>query len=218
MKFDILNRVTGSVQVSVEIECAADVLPSVKLGLAVKAAIKEKANLSSADLRSANLSSANLSSANLRSADLRSADLCWADLSSADLCSAYLSSADLRSANLRSADLCWADLRSAKNFELPIARTRILPEGQLIGWKKLIDGSIAKLSIPAESKRSHAFGRKCRAQFVDVLEGFGVSQHDGVTSYAPGIRVTCDKWDDDWMQECAGGIHFYITKIEAENH
>jgi len=243
MKFDILNRFSGAIQVSVEIECFADAPPSIKLGLAVRAAIKEmadlrSADLRSADLRSADLSSANLSSANLRSANLRSADLSSADLSSAnlrsanlrladlrsanlrlaDLSSANLSSANLRSADLSSANLSSANLRSAKDAELPIARTRILPEGQLIGWKKLKDGSIAKLSIPAEARRSHSFGRKCRAEFVDVLEGEGVSAHDGITRYKPGKRVPCDKWEEDWTQECAGGIHFFITKIEAENH
>ena len=203
MKFDILNRFSGAIQVSVEIECFADAPPSIKLGLAVRAAIKEMADLRSADLRSADLRSADLSSANLSSANLRSANLRSADLSSADLSSANLSS---------------ANLRSAKDAELPIARTRILPEGQLIGWKKLKDGSIAKLSIPAEARRSHSFGRKCRAEFVDVLEGEGVSAHDGITRYKPGKRVPCDKWEEDWTQECAGGIHFFITKIEAENH
>ena len=193
MKFDILNRFSGAIQVSVEIECFADAPPSIKLGLAVRAAIKEMADLRSADLRSADLRSADLSSANLSSANLRSADLSSANLSS-------------------------ANLRSAKDAELPIARTRILPEGQLIGWKKLKDGSIAKLSIPAEARRSHSFGRKCRAEFVDVLEGEGVSAHDGITRYKPGKRVPCDKWEEDWTQECAGGIHFFITKIEAENH
>ena len=203
MKFDILNRFSGAIQVSVEIECFADAPPSIKLGLAVRAAIKEMADLRSADLRSADLRSADLSSANLSSANLRSA---------------YLRSADLSSADLSSANLSSANLRSAKDAELPIARTRILPEGQLIGWKKLKDGSIAKLSIPAEARRSHSFGRKCRAEFVDVLEGEGVSAHDGITRYKPGKRVPCDKWEEDWTQECAGGIHFFITKIEAENH
>jgi len=46
----------------------------------------------------------------------------------------------------------------------------------------------------------------------------GVSQHDGKTTYCKGERVTCHKWSDDWQQECAGGIHFYITREEAEAH
>jgi hypothetical protein len=26
----------------------------------------------------------------------------------------------------------------------------------------------------------------------------------------------CDAWGEDWMQECSGGIHFFITRAEAE--
>jgi hypothetical protein len=93
-----------------------------------------------------------------------------------------------------------------------------LPEGDLIGWKKLKGGTIAKLRIPGDANRSHAFGRKCRAEYAIVIEGEGVSTHDGKTQYAPGLRVVCDKWEDDWTQECAGGIHFFISRIEAENY
>jgi hypothetical protein len=141
-----------------------------------------------------------------------------ANLSGADLYGANLSGADLSRADLSRADLSGADLSGAENSELAIARTRILPEGDLIGWKKLQGGVIAKLRIPADAKRSHAFGRKCRAEFADVIEGEGISQHDGKTKYAPGERVVCDQWSEDWQEECAGGIHFYITRAEAKAH
>ena len=61
MKYDILNRFSGEVQCSVEIECAADAFPSVKLGLAIKVALSEKKDLRGAYLGGANLSGANLS-------------------------------------------------------------------------------------------------------------------------------------------------------------
>ncbi len=141
---------------------------------------RKKKSLSYADLRSADLRYADLSYADLRSADLRSADLRYADLRYADL-----SYANLRSADLRSADLRYANLSSAKNSELAVAMTRILPEGSIIGWKKCSGGVIVKLRIPEEAKRSHAFGRKCRAEYGDVIEvigaEFGVSLHDGET-------------------------------------
>lgn len=118
------------------------------------------------------------------------------------------------------ANLNGADLSSAEDAELAIAQTRILPEGELIGWKKCRDNILVKLLVPAEAKRSHAFGRKCRAEFVDVLEIIdakkAVSKHDGETTYEVGKRITCDEWCDDWQQECAGGIHFFITREEAE--
>ena len=188
MKFEVRNRYTGEVQFTAEIGCADGASTSIKLGLAVRWAIKSRANLSGA---------------NLYGADLSGADLSGADLSGADL---------------SGANLYGADLSGAKNVALGIAKTRILPEGELIGWKKLANGTLCKLRVPTEAKRSHAFGRKCRAEYVDVIEGEGVSIHDGKTQYAPGARVTCDKWSENWQEECAGGIHFYITREEAEAH
>ncbi|WP_425639978.1 pentapeptide repeat-containing protein [Agrobacterium radiobacter] len=257
MKFDILNRFSGEVLFSAEISASADEMPSVKLGMAVKVAVKEKANLHGANLHGANLHGANLHGANLHGADLRSANLHGANLHGANLHGANLHGAnlhganlhgaDLRSANLRSAnlhganlhganlhgadlygadlrsaDLYGADLKDAKNADLVIAQTRILPSGSLIGWKKCKDDVIVKLRIPEEARRSHAFGRKCRAEFADVLEIIGaeqaVSSHDGVTVYRAGERVTPDKFDENWQEECAPGIHFFITKEEAENY
>jgi hypothetical protein len=249
LKFDVLNRWSGEVQFSAEIGCPADALPSVKLGLAVKWAVKNGANLGGADLGGADLGGAdlggaNLGGANLRSANLGGADLGGADLGGADLRSANLGGADLGGADLGGADLGGADLGgadlgganlgganlgganlrsanlgSAKNSDLAIAMTRILPEGDLIGWKKCQDNIIVKLRIPEAAKRSHAFGRKCRAEYVDVIEVIGadegISQHDGETKYIAGRRVTPDKFDENWMEECSSGIHFFITEAEA---
>ena len=125
-------------------------------------------------------------------------------------------------ADLRGADLRDADLRDAEGAELPIAQTRILPGGDLIGWKKCKGSVIVKLRIPEAAKRSHAFGRKCRAEYADVMEvigaDFGVSGHDGKTEYRAGSRITPDRFCEDWQNECSNGIHFFITRLEAENY
>jgi hypothetical protein len=190
------------------------------------------ADLREANLREAYLRGANLSGANLSGANLYGANLYGADLSGANLYGANLSGANLYGANLRGADLCGADLRGAdlreanlcgaKNAEMVIAQTRILPEGALIGWKKCKGGVIVKLRIPEVAKRSHAFGRKCRAEFAEVLEVIGegeaISMHDGETRYVVGETVRPDRFSEDWQDECAPGIHFYITKAEAEAH
>ena len=102
-----------------------------------------------------------------------------------------------------------------------IARTRILPEGALIGWKKCNGNVLVKLRIPVKAKRSHAFGRKCRCEYAKVLEVIGgeigiTDSHGPETRYEKGATVHCDKWDDDWTHECSGGIHFFITRAEAE--
>ena len=212
IKQDILNRFSGEVMFTAEIECAADELPSIKLGLAVRAAIKARANLAGAYLARANLAGANLADANLAGANLARANLAGANLAGANLADA----------NLADANLAGANLADAKNAEFAIAQTRILPEGDLIGWKKCSQGIIVKLRIPEAARRSHAFGRKCRAEYADVIEVIGadvaISQHDGRTEYRAGQRVTPDRFDENWQDECSSGIHFFITRLEAENY
>ncbi len=190
-------------------------------GANLRSADLSSANLYGASLRSADLYGADLYGANLRSADLSNANLRSADLSSADLRSADLSSADLRSANLSSADLRSANLSSAKMEPADAAALSILPdEGDVIGWKKCRYNVIVKLLILNATPRSNATGRKCRAREVRVLEvfgaEFGLSARDSNTKYIKDRVVKCDTWCEDRWQECAGGIHFFITRAEAE--
>ena len=142
----------------------------------------------------------------------------------ANLSGANLSGADLSGAYLRSADLGGAYLSGACNIS-PImnAETSIVPEcGQFVGWKKCMNGVLVRLMIGKNAKRSNATGRKCRAEYVEVLEvigaEFGVSKHNQTTEYHVGKIVRCDKWNEDRWVECGGGIHFFLTRIEAEKY
>ena len=162
------------------------------------------------------LIAAGIAAAGLPTQWLPAINLSWANLSEANLSGAYLSEADLSGAYLRG-----AYLRGAKDIPaFANAQTVIVPEGQIVGWKKCRDNVIVKLIIPAEARRSNATGRKCRAEYADVAEVIGaeagISRQDGMTEYRVGQRVTCDKWCEDRWEECAGGIHFFITRDEAE--
>ena len=181
-------------------------------------------------LHDANLRYADLSDANLRYADLRYADLHGADLSDADL-----SDANLRYADLRYADLHGADLSDANHVQLSIAKTSILPdEGDIIGWKKAyVDDTmppkpvIVKLLIPSDAQRSNCTGRKCRASKARVLDlqdkqgnslppdTTAYSGYDTDFTYKKGETIHVENFDTDRWKECAPGIHFFITRIEA---
>jgi hypothetical protein len=172
------------------------------------------------DIELAALSGANLRGADLHSANLYGADLSGADLSGADLCGANLRDANLRDANLHAANLRDVNLRDADlKGACGISSFVVAAEGVLIGYKKLNNGNIAKLRIPAAAARVNAYGsRKCRAAYVTVISGTGVSRHDGVTKYAPKLKVVADKFDPDPRVECSGGIHFFITEQEAKDY
>jgi hypothetical protein len=157
---------------------------------------------------------ANLYGASLEGANLYGAYLKGASLEGANLYGANLYGANLKGASLEGANLYGAYLKGAKlpNFQ-------ICPEeGDFIAWKR-VRGGVLKLLIPASAKRASSLvGRKCRAEFVVVLEGSGVSKHDGKTVYEPGMTVYPDKYDGDIRVECTSGIHFFITRKEAEEY
>lgn len=202
-------------------------IDAIKSGKSLNGANLRGADLYCADLSGADLRGADLYCADLRGANLRGADLYSANLSGADLHSANLRGADLHSANLSGANLYGADLRGANLYgakEIPayvLSITMVPPEsGQFDAWKKCRDGVLVRLRVPATAKRSSSMGRKCRAERVKVLEVIGgevgISMHDGQTEYRTGKVVKCDKWDENRWEECGGGIHFFMTRHEAE--
>ena len=205
-------------------------------------AVEEGADLRGAYLRGADLQGAYLQGADLQGADLQGADLQDAYLRGAYLQGAYLQGADLRGAYLRGADLQGAylqgaylqgaDLQGAENAEYAIALTVVPSDGTIIGWKKCRDNRIVKLHIPTKAKRSNATGRKCRAESAKVLAIYeagsakplaktelAYSQHDNKFTYKVGETVKPSaKFDLDRWNECAPGIHFFITREEAERY
>jgi uncharacterized protein DUF5758/pentapeptide repeat protein len=212
-----------------------------------------RADLSRADLSRANMSCADLSRANMSRANMSGADLSGADLSGADLSGAYLSGADLSGACLSRANLWGANLWGAYLFcanmsganmsganmsgaylsranlgganlsNIKDLAFQIPQEGELIVYKKLSTG-IAQLRVPPEARRTATpIGRKCRAEFVEVLSitkngrkaKKGKSRFDG-SAYVVGEIIRPDSYNDDIRLECANGIHFFLTKEEAE--
>ena len=137
---------------------------------------------------------------------------------------ADLRGADLQGADLQGADLRGADLQDAKNSELAFAMTVVPSSGDIIGWKKAKNPAggdcIVKLKIPEAAKRSNATGRKCRAEYAEVLDVIGaeyaISGYDGTMEYHKGQTVRPDSYDENRWNECSNGIHFFITREEAE--
>lgn len=138
----------------------------------------------------------------------------------ADLRGADLSGADLSGANLSVANLSGADL----NY--PIACPE---EGSFVAFKKCRDNAIVKLLIPEDAKRCSATSRKCRCNKAIVLSiedtnghimelDCVASIHDQTFIYKVGETVSVCDFDENRWNECAPGIHFFITREEAINY
>jgi len=145
MKYEIKNRWTQQVQFTAEIDCDEGASVRIKLGLAIKVALKGGADLRGAYLRGAdlcraNLSYANLSYANLSYANLSYANLSYADLRGADLRGADLGNADLSNANLRGGDLRGADLGGL----ILLARATRSDGHEYFAWSSILGGMVIK--------------------------------------------------------------------------
>ena len=127
-------------------------------------------------------------------------------------------------ADLSRADLRGAGLRGAKSLNKSVAASLFAcpEEGAFVAWKKCRYDVVVKLLITENAKRSSATSRKCRASHAVVLEVIGsdkgVGIYDETVVYRKGETVTCHKWDPDRWVECGGGIHFFITRQEAEDY
>ena len=143
----------------------------------------------------------------------------------ANLGGADLRGADLWRANLRGADLRGADLGGAKGIP-PIACPE---EGSFIAFKKARDNLIVKLLIPEDARRCSATSRKCRCDKAIVLSitkrdgsesgiTSAASKYDDKFIYTVGKTVCVDNFCEDRWEECSAGIHFFITREEAEGY
>ena len=159
------------------------------------------------------------------------ADLSGADLSGADLSGANLYGADLSGANLSGANLSRANLSRAENVDKALHNLYTLfyplqcPEtGAYVGYKKA-RGLIVELEITADALRSSATSRKCRASKAKVLSITDVdgnpageqveSDYSGDFVYIVGETVEVPNFDTNRWNECAPGIHHFITREEA---
>ena len=103
----------------------------------------------------------------------------------------------------------------------------ICPEkGSFIGFKRVRNYLIVELEITEDALRSSATGRKCRCSKAKVLS---ITNIDGTESninsarslwdpgfvYSVGETIEVPNFDTNRWNECAPGIHFFITRQEA---
>jgi len=135
LKFDILNRFTGAVQFTAEIDCDGDAPVSLKVGASVRWAVENGASLDGASLVGASLRNASLDGASLDGASLRNASLDGASLRNASLRNASLDGASLRNASLDGASLVDASLDGARLVGASLVDGGQRSDGyRFVGW------------------------------------------------------------------------------------
>ena len=100
-------------------------------------------------------------------------------------------------------------------------------KGNFIAYKKA-GKCIVELEILENSKRSSATTRKCRCDKARVISIENIetgekvievsSNRDKNFTYKVGKVVSVDDFNEDRWVECTTGIHFFMTKHEAESY
>ena len=188
------------------------------------------ANLTMADLSGADLTFADLTSANLTGADLTDVDLSFAHLTRADLTNTDLSGANLTGANLTSAsltdavltdaDLSGADLTDTILDDKEQCRKGIILTEPMTGYKKSDEGKIITLEIPIFAKVFSINNNKRRTNKAKVIDMQGETElsswYNTNFKYHVGDEIEITDFDENYNVECAEGVHFFLTRKEAE--
>lgn len=173
------------------------------------------------DFSSSNFVCCNMKGAYFISSCLTNTYFYYADLSYADFSYADISGSNITKCNLiETKDTHIIRNTYTKGF-LPICPE----EGSFIGFKKA-QKYILKLLIPEDAHRSSGFSRKCRCSKAKVLE---IQNQDGKIAeitevksdydenfiYKLNEEVSVEDFNPNNWEDCAQGIHFYITREEA---
>lgn len=137
---------------------------------------------------------------------------------------------------------CTVHRCTGKAFFDQIAPMRCPKKGEYIAWKKCVKydptrssckNVYAKLLIPADAKRSSACSNKCRASKAKVLGFYDINekplnirtavsmyQYDSTPFvYKVGeVAVPRKPFDENRFEDCASGIHHFMTFEEAAKY
>ena len=174
------------------------------------------------DGKRADLSGADLSDADLMFANLTFADLSGAILSGADLSDADLTRADLSGADLINSELEYTNLTNTILDDKEQCRKGIVLTEPMIGYKKSGECKIITLEIPIGAKVFSINNYKRRTNKCKVIDMQGETElssyYDTDFKYHVGDEIEIEDFDENYNVECGEGIHFFLTREEAENY
>ena len=167
--------------------------------------------------KQADLSYDNLAYAKLSGAILRRANLDGVNFSYSDLSGANLSGADLINSELE-----YADLTDTILDEKEQCRKGIVLTESIAGYKKAYEDKIITLEIPVGAKVFSINNNKRRTNKVKVIDMHGETElssiHDNDFKYHVGDEIEIKDFDENYNVECSTGIHFFLTREEAEKY
>lgn len=189
-------------------------------------------DLTLCSFRDCDLSGVNLSGSSVENALFDGCPLKGADFQDANMKTASFRYCDMRGCNIKGADLFGAVLEYA-NLEGIVSdegtkwfRLHCPEKGAFLGYKKCVNDRMVQLLIPADAKRTSATLPSCRCSKAKVLtiKSFDLKENfdeawslvDENFIYRKGEWVEVKNFNEDRWQDSTTGIHFWLTREEAE--
>ena len=163
---------------------------------------------------------------NLKDCSLKRSDMTASNFMNTDFARAFMKDAILVNCNFY----------SNYNLDKIVGKNNNYIEGKvltdnIIGYKKCMDYTIVTLEIPRGAIVFSIDGTKCRTNKAKVIAIDGAdrayskhstySEHNrtyGHMSYYVGDEITVYNFDCKYNEECSRGIHFFLTREEAEDY
>lgn len=144
--------------------------------------------------------------------------LVCASFDNANLACAVLDHTNIDQANFISCNLYRTNMFNATGNLLEYRRGKILTES-IIGYKKCKNDVIVTLEIPKDAIVFSINGNKCRTNKAKVIDIDGADRAFSIfnkMTYYVGDEFNIKDFNCEYNRECANGIHFFMTREEAE--
>lgn len=155
-----------------------------------------------------------------------------ANFKNAKMVTASFRYCDMRECNIEGADLFGAVLEYANledvvsNADTKWFRLHCPETGAFLAYKKCVNDRMVQLLVPADAKRTSATLPSCRCNKAKVLtiKSFDFKENfdeawslvDENFVYKKGEWVEVKDFNEDRWQDSTTGIHFWLTRAEAE--
>lgn len=180
--------------------------------------------LDTVDFENSSVENALFDGCSIKGANFKNAKMVTASFRYCDMQECNIEGADLYGAVLEFAKL--DGIRSDENTKW--FRLRCPEEGAFLGYKKCVNDRMVQLLIPADAKRTSATLPSCRCSKAKVLtiKSFDFQENfdeawslvDENFVYKRGQWVEVKNFNEDRWQDSTTGIHFWMTRKEAENY
>lgn len=146
--------------------------------------------------------------------------LVCANFDNANLACAVLDHTNIDKASFTSCNLYRTKMYEATGSLLEYRTGKILTE-PIIGYKKCKYNVIVTLEIPKDAIVFSINGTKCRTNKAKVIDIDGADRAFSIfntMTYYIGDEFNIKDFNCEYNRECANGIHFFMTREEAENY